>query len=59
MPENVVDVESELLKIQGDRDGWKARQLFLKRDLAEMVRRDWPEIDAEVPANDKTSAATP
>lgn len=47
MPENVVDVDSELLKITGDRDGWKRRQLFLKRDLAEMVRRDWPDIDAE------------
>lgn len=47
LPENVVDVDSAILKIQGDRDGWKQRQLFLKRDLAEMVRRDWPDIDAE------------
>lgn len=50
MPENVVDVESELLKIQGDRDGWKTRQIFLKRDLAEMVRREWPDIHADLPA---------
>lgn len=52
-PPNVVDVESEILKIKGDRDGWKERQIFLKRDLAEMIRRDWPDIDAEPsPAKD-------
>ncbi|HEX7380314.1 MAG TPA: hypothetical protein VF278_24580 [Pirellulales bacterium] len=52
VPENVIDVESAFLKITGDRDGWKQRQLFLKRDLAEMVRREWPDIDAEPPATE-------
>ncbi|HQU43101.1 MAG TPA: hypothetical protein PK867_09820 [Pirellulales bacterium] len=47
MRENVVDVDSYILKLEGDRDGWKARQVFLKRDLAEMIRQDWPDIDAE------------
>lgn len=47
MPENVIDVDSYILTLEGDRDGWRARQLFLKRDLAEMIRRDWPDIDAE------------
>lgn len=56
MPENVVDVDSYILKIQGDRDGWKARQLSLKRNLAEMVRRDWPDIDNEPPAADEVGA---
>lgn len=55
-PKNVVDVESYLLKIQGDRDGWRARQRELKRDVAEMVRRDWPDIDAEPPEAPPTAA---
>lgn|SRR5487761_1694214 len=50
LPENVVDVDSYILKLEGDRDGWRARQLFLKRDVAEMIRRDWPDIDAELTA---------
>lgn len=49
-PPNVIDVDSYILKLEGDRDGWKQRQLFLKRDLAEMIRRDWPDIDADLPA---------
>lgn len=56
-PKNVVDVESYLLKIQGDRDGWRARQRELKRDVAEMVRRDWPDIDAEPPTEAPPTAA--
>ncbi|HVA46152.1 MAG TPA: hypothetical protein VNH11_07240 [Pirellulales bacterium] len=56
MPENVIDVESELLKIQGNRDGWRARQLFLKRDLAEMIRREWPDIDAEPAATSSVAS---
>lgn len=47
--ENIIDVESYLLKLQGDREGWRARQRDLKRDLAEMVRRDWPDIGSEPP----------
>lgn len=47
LPENVFDVESYVLRLDGDRDGWKQRQLFLKRDLAKMIERDWPDIDAE------------
>jgi hypothetical protein len=48
--EIVLDLESCWLKDKGDRAGWKARQLELKRDLAWMIRRHWPDIDAEPPA---------
>jgi hypothetical protein len=42
-------VESYMLKRRGDRDGWRARQLELKRDLPEMMRRQRADIDAEPP----------
>jgi hypothetical protein len=48
-PENCIDVDSYVLKLQGDRDGWRARQRELKRDVDEMIRRDWPDIGAEPP----------
>jgi hypothetical protein len=55
--EGVDDIESRQLKARGDREGWKTRQRELKRDLAHMIRRDWPDID-DFPPDETTAPET-
>ena len=46
-PQNVINVDSEFLKITGDIEGWRENEKKIKRWSTEWEQENWPNVERE------------